>query len=274
MRRIWWATAPLAAGLMLAASSQPYFSLYRPWAWTQEQVVDAEGGHFSLPVAELPQLEEPVEVDLIHEADIKILGFQEIVHHEQIGIYPPEGFTNWLVLMEWNAPADSMLSRCSIWFTGSDGKEYSRSDFVYSGEMDENLKSMFSCTPPGEAGPQQDNYTGEVSTEEPRPEQWKKLVPIALPDGVKPEKLHIAWQQPHYVTIVLPEPEEFVEAPSSAPAPPADAPPAPSADVPPAGAPPAGAPPAGAPTAAPAPDAPVDAPPPAPAGAPLPAAGE
>lgn len=259
MRKIWWAAAPLSAGLMLAASSQPYFSLYRPWAWTQEQVVDAQGGQFSLPVAELPNPENPVEVDLIHEADIKILGFQEIVHHEQIGIYPPEGFSNWLVLMEWSAPADSMLSRCSMWFTGSDGKEYHRADFVYSGDMDQNLKSVHSCTPPWEAGPQQDYYTGEVTTEEPRPDQWKKLIPIATPHGVRPEKLHIAWQEPHYLTIVLPEPEEFIEPPAA---------PAPS------DAGPAGAPPAGAPPAAPAPDAPVDAPPPAPAGAPLPAAGE
>lgn len=172
-----------------------------------------------MPVAELPQVENPVDVELIHEADVKILGFQEMVHHEQIGIYPPEGFTNWLILMEWSAPADSLLSRCSIWFTGSDGKEYSRSDAIYSGEMDENLKSLFSCTPPWEAGPQLDSFTGEVTTEEPRPEQWKKLVPIAMPDGVKPQQLHIAWQQPHYVTIVLPEPVEFVEAPSAAAAP-------------------------------------------------------
>ena len=39
MRKLWWASAPVAAGLMLAASSQPYFSLVRPWTWSQEQVI-------------------------------------------------------------------------------------------------------------------------------------------------------------------------------------------------------------------------------------------
>ncbi|WP_157731232.1 hypothetical protein [Corynebacterium glaucum] len=211
MRKIWWATAPLAAGLMLAASSQPYFSLYRPWALTKEHVVAAEGGHFSLPVGEWGLQDTQATTDLAHEAEIKILGFQEIVHNEQIGIYPPDGFTTWLVLMEWNAPSDSLLSRCGMWFTGSDGKDYPRSDFVFSSDVDENLQARESCTPPRAGGPKQDWDTGEVTTEEPRPEQWRKLAPIAMPNGVRPTELHFLWLKPHYVTIVLPEPAEFID---------------------------------------------------------------
>ena len=35
-----------------------------------------------------------------------------------------------------------------------------------------------------------------------------------LPDGVQPVKLHIGWDFPHYVTVVLPEPKVYVDSPS------------------------------------------------------------
>lgn len=200
---------------MLIASSQPYFSLYRPWAWTQEHVVATEGGHFILPASELEDLPYPPAVEVTHEADIKIIGFQKMEYHEQIGIYPPEGFTSWLILTEWEAPTDSLLANCNMWFSGSDGRRYYRTNSVFSGEMDENLHASTSCTPPGEAGPKHVWDTGEIVTEEPRPEQWRKLAPVAMPDGVQPTKLHFAWGQPHYVTIVLPEPAEFIDASSA-----------------------------------------------------------
>ena len=39
MKWYWWLSAPVAAGLMLAASSQPYFSLVKPNSWSNEMVV-------------------------------------------------------------------------------------------------------------------------------------------------------------------------------------------------------------------------------------------
>ena len=213
MRKFWWATAPLAVGLMIAASSQPYFGIYRPWSWTQEHTVEAEtAGSFSFPVYGYESAK--------HTADIEVLGFQEVEREEDIGLDAPDGFTIWAVLTEWKAPEDSVLSHCEMWFLGSDGKEYIRSDSIFGGVgINENLSANDSCTPPGETGPEVvaegadfDDFVLEPGT--PRPETWRKVVPIAMPDGVQPEKVYFGWNKPHYVALVLPEPKNYVDGAS------------------------------------------------------------
>lgn len=209
MRKIWWATAPVAVALMLAASSQPYFSLYKGWGYDAEQVVPASGGNFSMPANEWDVLPEMQKVDARHEAHVEVLGFQPVVDNAHTGIYPPEGFTTWVVMTQWDAPTDSILKRCEMWVTGSDGVEYHRNDLVFTGAKDPHFDSGYSCTPPREEGPYQSLDNGEIVVDDPRPESWKKLSPFALPDGVQPLELHIAWAAPHYATIVLPEPAVF-----------------------------------------------------------------
>ena len=145
VRKLWWVGAPVAAGLMLAASSQPYFSLVRPWTWTQEQVIEAGSpGSFDLPIADFDGAR--------HHADIEVLGFQSVEDEIQIGLHAPEGFTIWAVLTQWNAPEESVLEGCHMWVTVSDGKEYLRKDKLFGTPIDD-FSAMHACAPPGEAGP-------------------------------------------------------------------------------------------------------------------------
>ena len=211
MRKLWWLGAPVAAGLMLAASSQPYFSLVRPWTWSQEQVIEAGSpGSFDLPIADFDAAR--------HHADIEVLGFQSVEDESQIGLHAPEGFTIWAVLTQWDAPEESVLENCHMWVTGSDGKEYLRKDGLFGTPIDD-FSAMHACTPPGEAGPVvrvDEIGSTEMHLEpgDPRPGQWRKVTPLALPDGVRPEKLHIGWDVPHYATVELPEPKIYVDAPA------------------------------------------------------------
>lgn len=223
MRKIWWATAPLAAGLMLAASSQPYFSLYRPWAYTDEHVVKAdESGHFDLPAEGNP--------DVRHQADIEVRGFQMVERGDpRIGIDAPEGFQTWVLLTKWSAPAESILAGCEMWVTGTDGKKYPLTDAVFEGPgLVDDLRMTYRCVPPREEGPRFNKAEKTVDPGSPRPEKWNKITPVAMPDGERPVKLHIAWGTPRYVTVVLPEPAEFIDAVDSAPTPAAPAPAAPA----------------------------------------------
>lgn len=136
----------------------------------------------------------------------------------QIGLHAPEGFTIWAVLIQWNAPEESVLENCRMWVTGSDGKEYLRKDGLFGTPIDD-FSALHACTPPGEAGPVV--RVGEIGSTElhlepgdPRPGEWRKVTPLALPDGAQPEKLHFGWDFPHFVTVELPEPKVYVDAPA------------------------------------------------------------
>lgn len=213
MRKIWWGTAPLAVGLMLAAASQPYFSLYRPWAHTAEHVVEAGApGHFDLPAEGAP--------DIRHQADIEVRGFQMVERGDpRIGIDAPDGFNTWVLLTKWSAPAESVLAGCDMWVTGTDGKKYPLTDAVFEGPgLVDDLRMTYRCVPPREEGPRLNQAEKTVEAGSARPEKWNKITPVAMPEGERPVKLHIAWGTPHYVTVVLPEPAEFIDVAESAPA--------------------------------------------------------
>lgn len=207
MRKFWWATAPVAVVAMLAATAQPYFSLYRPWAWTNERQVGA-AGHFDLPPREA--------VGATHAAHIEVAGFQLLddAQEQHLDIHPPEGFGAWLIMTQWDAPAESVLAGCRMWVTGSDGRTYNLTDGVFGGAaLIDDLSQASACVPPREAGPRFDAVAGSVVEGDPRPAKWRKITPVAMPDGVQPTRLHIGWEEPRYVTVVLPEPANFVDDP-------------------------------------------------------------
>ncbi|UIZ92444.1 hypothetical protein JZY91_01140 [Corynebacterium sp. CNCTC7651] len=212
MRKAWWVAAPVAVAAMLAASAQPYFSLYRPWAWTQEHVVRADSaGSFSLP---LPDAGEGAA----HAASVEVVGFQLLddATEQRIGVHAPDGFDAWLVMTQWSAPADAVLVGCRMWATGSDGRTYNLTDGVFADSaLVEDLSQASACTPPREGGPRIDPADGSVAPGDPRPEKWRKITPVAMPEGIQPTHLRFGWQEPHYVTLVLPAPADFVDAPAA-----------------------------------------------------------
>jgi len=218
MKLAWWAAAPVAIGCMLAASSQPYFGIYRPWSWTQEQRIAAgTPGSFDLPIDGLVEGEGSGPPR--RTAEVEVIGFQRVEHEEEIGLDAPDGFAIWALLTQWRAPEDSVLSHCRMWATGSDGRDYQRTDQIF-GEVVSDMSALHSCTPPGEGGPATESVnlrtaTVRVVQGDPRPEEWRKLIPIAMPEGVQPEQLHLGWNEPDYVTLDLPEPKNYVDDPES-----------------------------------------------------------
>lgn len=210
MKRAWWIAAPVAVALMLAASSQPYVTVYAPWQWTKQQVL-ADSEEFRIPVADYPEY--------THSARVQVAGFQKLSPGAIAGITPLEGFDVWAVLTQWQAPTDSILAGCQMWSTDDQGTEYPLMDRVLGGVVDPRLSTFSACTPPGEEGPQlewdMDNHPDDMNQltltpGEPRPESWEKLTLLSMPAGTQPEALHIGWDKPAYVSLPLPEPEEFL----------------------------------------------------------------
>lgn len=207
MRKAWWVAAPVAVALMVGASMQPYFSIVRPWTWSDEELVSAGGeGSFAFPIADVE--------GAMYQAQVSVLEFQELNPKQQdvLEAHAPEGFSPWLVLTEWSAPQESVLAGCRMWVTASDGREYQLVDRAFvEPVMQQDLSTANGCTLPGQGGPLVGDGEIVEGFGDPRPDTWRKLTPIAMPDGVQPLKLHVGWEEPHYVTLVLPEPEPFGE---------------------------------------------------------------
>lgn len=217
MRWVWWATAPIAVAAMFAASSQSLVDNYLPWSWSKEQVIEAgSAGQFSLPATDTHGNRVDTAV-AVHAARVEVLGVQIVEPQEvgAVGFESPEGFDTWLVMTQWEAPADSILRGCNMWFSGSDGREYPRTDAPFSAPPMDDLSMTWNCVPPSKEGPGFSFEGNAVEPGLPRPEQWRKIHPVALPKGERPELLHVGWDTPDYVTLVLPEPANFLSSPSA-----------------------------------------------------------
>ena len=113
VRKLWWLGAPVAAGLMLAASSQPYFSLVRPWTWSQEQVIEAGSpGNIDLPIADFDGARR--------HADLEVL-WQALVNMWDLDRSASRGLTACRALYVFshssplgNAPAHKLFDRLKI----------------------------------------------------------------------------------------------------------------------------------------------------------------
>lgn len=210
MKWYWWLSAPVAAGLMLAASSQPYFSLVKPNSWSNEIVAaPGETASFDFPVG---------FEDARRAASVRVVDFEKLGPDNPLGFTTKDGFDVWVAMTEWEARPDSILVRCRARAEGSDGREYPSDKTMLEGNL-ENQKLLGmddDCVPPGEEGP---NVRGvEFMSEEemidpgsPRPEKWKRLNAIVVPHGVQPRTLTFSWAVPDCVTLELPEPEDFLE---------------------------------------------------------------
>mgnify|MGYP006948300701 FL=1 len=210
MRKLWWLTAPVAAGLMMTASSQPYFTLVKPNSWSNEILAaPGETASFDFPVG---------FEDARRAASVRVLKFEKLDPDNQLSFTAVDGFDVWVVLTQWEAPPDSVLVRCVVWAIGSDGRKYDSVKTVWDGERD-NYRALGmddDCVPPDQAGPKVRGV--EFMSEEemidpgsPRPEKWKKLNAIVVPHGVQPREMTIYWAAPDAVTLELPEPEDFVD---------------------------------------------------------------
>lgn len=56
-----------------------------------------------------------------------------------------------MLLTKWSAPAESVLSGCDMWVTGTDGKKYPLTDAVFEGPgLVDDLRMTYRCVPPRE----------------------------------------------------------------------------------------------------------------------------
>lgn len=212
MTQRWWGRALLAVLVMLAASAQPYFMIYKPESWSYEYVLHADGSErFDLPVQEVENI-----ANLPRVAEIELRGFEQIEDDNSYGVEVPNGFDGWLLLTRWSAPTNSILGGCQTWFTGSDGKAYGEMEVLLSDVMKlsttipEENRITPGCTPPMQNGPRYAWSDGRLENKFPRPEEWEKLFSVVMPDGVHPREFHFGWREPHYVTVELPDSKPFL----------------------------------------------------------------
>lgn len=216
-RHKWMLGVVPAATLMLAASSQPLVDIYLPWEWTRNHDVAANTpADFALPV---PSETVPGQE---HKARVEIKGFQQARLEDLPGVEIPDGSVVWVILSQWNAPEESILKGCQMWATGDDGRRYAVSNSILGGGLllDPNLDTAHACTPPDKEGPglewDMENYPDDptktmLDPGTPRPAEYKKLTLIVTPAGVTPQQWHIGWEEPQYVTMTLPQAQEFVQ---------------------------------------------------------------
>lgn len=209
MRMAWWVTAPVAAGLMMAASSQPYFTLVKPLLPVEVQRIEAgTAGDFSLPIDGFE--------DARREATVEVIGLERLEPGNKLGLSTQDGMDLYVAMTQWIAPPESVLYYCRIKTIGSDGREYPNPTLIVDG-ITRDLSMNDQCTLDGKEGPKiraVEFLSDEMEIEqpaEPRQPRWKKLEPIVVPHGVQPREMQLTWDRHSYITFVLPEPEDFVD---------------------------------------------------------------
>lgn len=210
----WWFGAVAAVTLMLAASARPYFMVYQPHSWTREHQLQMPGpSRFDLPIEEVDNYANLPRVGVI-----ELGGLERVEDDNNFGVYVPAEFDGWILLTHWNAPPDSLLAGCQVWFTGSDGRKYELPEQILldtpgatAGVLPDEARQTPTCTPQWQSGPRYSWPDGELENLYPRPEKWENLIAISMPDGVRPTEFHFGWSTPHYVTVRLPESKPFLD---------------------------------------------------------------
>lgn len=188
--------------LALGTTGMTYMTLYRPFEMTRAHSSGDDGW------AHLDVRLEPNGVAVHREVSARITSLE---------IDPgagPQGWDAVSMILDFSAPPDSPVSVCSMRVVGDDGAEY-QVDAVLpavgadaQGTEDPQRLTGGDCVPEESPGPGYGIGDTEVRPDPDapaeRPERWRREVQVALPPGVRVERLKIGWEPPDYLELEPP----------------------------------------------------------------------
>lgn len=189
-----------ALALALALSSWRMLNLHLPMSWSRPIVAQGSTG--------------------VYEQDF--LGFDGKTHHrrvevevrelEQVHTYEgsraADGANLWRVELRLTAPPGELLDdECTLELVDADGTRYAMRNSQVQADDDPLYAPvfLFSCVPDDAPGPSFDPFTGEVTDSgTQRPPSWDIEGAIAVPEGVTPAWVRLAWAMPEHLLLPAP----------------------------------------------------------------------
>lgn len=202
----WWARNRLWVLLLvplllvaLAATAFRLQRLYLPWDWTRPHTTSTSTLRFEQDVRLSASTTRHRSVGITVVNVIPVRQFQ--------GAVAASGATLHAVTLELTAEPDVILDLCDIALLGPDGTEYGRT----AGQLDDPSKkfssksSVLDCVPPDAPGPTWDPFGNKlVPGEVERPRTWRVETRVAVPEGVRPDRVVVRWQTPDYAVLRVP----------------------------------------------------------------------
>lgn len=204
MGSIWWSRNRLWLGLLLpalalalATSAFRLVNLYLPWEWTRPTYANGTTGTLR------QEFLSPDHIDRTRIVTVTVEGLRRVDSYD--GSLPAPGAALWVLDVSFSADPDQLLKGCTMALVDAAGVVYSAGN---EGQISDNTDVGWDvrnvdCVPPDTPGPSFLGTTLEVP-ETPRPESWLVSAPIALPVGVTPSTVRVAWIQPDYLVLDIP----------------------------------------------------------------------
>lgn len=195
--RVWLGLLVPALALALAASAFRLVTLYLPWEWSRPTVVHAPTGAFQQDFTGLDG------VDRTRQVSVTVDSLEQADTYD--GSLPAPGATLWVLTLTLSADPDQILDGCKAVAVDADGVRYSvgREGQVSDGTDLLWADRRFDCVPADTPGPRFVGVTLEEPTV-PRPPTWSVTGTVAVPDGVTPTSVQVAWLQPAYLVLDVP----------------------------------------------------------------------
>lgn len=195
--RLWLALLLPLLLLAIVASSFRLVRIYLPWEWSRPIVAHATVGTLRQDFLG--------NDDLRHRREVTV-GVLSVVPQQRHGdIQASPGATLWRVLLEFEASPDQMLQNCIVEVEDAAGVRYgSRAgqEPVEGSRLTPSISEFQRCVPEASPGPSLEAFTGTlVPSPVERPAAWRLEYLFALPEGVEPASVRIAWDRPEYLVL-------------------------------------------------------------------------
>lgn len=195
--RLWLGLLVPALALALAASAFRLVTLYLPWDWSRPTVAHDTTGTFRQDYEGLDG------VNRTREVTVTVDTLEQASSYE--GSLPAPGATLWVLTLTLSAEPDQILDTCKAVVIDAEGVRYSvgREGQVSDGTDLLWAHRRFDCVPEDTPGPR---FTGATVEEPefPRPSTWSVTGAVAVPEGVTPTTVNVAWLQPDYLVLEAP----------------------------------------------------------------------
>ncbi|MFC5338392.1 hypothetical protein [Leucobacter denitrificans] len=197
--RLWLALLLPLLALALIASSFRLFTLYLPWQWSAPIVAGASEGTLTQRYLEL----DGVKWD--REVTVRLISLEP--RETTDDFVAVKGAMLWAVNLEFEASPDQFLDACEVGLGDAEGNRYDFRSGIESANADDLYLApvVLRCVPEDAPGPTVAPFSDEV-IESPieRPRTWTREFLFALPTGVTPTEVRVAWHEPVYLVLTPP----------------------------------------------------------------------
>lgn len=168
-----------------------------------------QAGRFSQPIAAQNGLAHYVGHSIVdgknyeRHIDVKLLNATQVSNWN--GIIAPKGAKMWVFEFQFSADPKVPASECGIRVLDKNNKIYrmGAATIVDFGTKTSDV-NFIPCVPREASGPKIDIITQKIKDSPiPRPQTWTATLGMAIPEGVTPDRVQIAWDLPAYAEFPI-----------------------------------------------------------------------